>query len=167
MRKINKPAVRGKTVATPAAKASRVITTAKNAKPAKAGKAVAVASVAKADKPARVPTFGVNATAKRIDIGAANFGGTLSDRDNAYLSHYGKLCRTLGKRTLTLTDIATNSPKAASGKPVISGYSGSAKAHDAGVVQRLAKAGLVSTGEHGAAITFTAKCNTVAAFTAK
>src|ERR1700749_1720246 len=126
MRKLSKPAA-AKTVAAKApASSGRKIATGKAAKPAKA----ATVAAAKPDKAPRAPSFGITATAKRIEIGAANFGGNLSDRDNAYLHHYGALCRKLGKRTLTLRDIAENSPKAASGKPVISGYDGSAKAHD-------------------------------------
>ena len=133
--------------AKPATKAAKA-TVAKAASAARA----TVSAEAVAVKPVR----GVTRTAATIVAQATNFG-SLSDRDTAYLAFYAGIAKR-GNGTVTLDHLATSG-----GKPA---YTGSAKPHDAGVIVRLTKAGLITPATDGRGFTFTKAALTHAAYVA-
>lgn len=169
MRKINvsKPAA-SKPASGKASNATRVAAAA--TKPAKAAEAssaklptVTVAVPASVAKPATTeapaaakPVRGVNATARTIAAAATHFGG-LSDRDTAYLTFYAGIAKR-GNGTVTVRDLATSEARPA--------YNGSNKPHDAGVIVRLTKAGLLNPSADGHSFTFTTAALTHAAYVA-
>lgn len=104
-----------------------------------------VAVAVTADKPARAPA-GIARTASTIAAMRCNFGA-LSDRDEAYFSFYASLAKASPDGTVTVRAIAESgrAPR----------YTGSAKPHDAGAIQRLHKAGIIATSADGAGFTFT------------
>lgn len=148
------------TEAPAAAKPARVLKP-RSAKPAAAKPAAKPAIVAKpAPKPGKLadaakPSANVTRTAATIAAGACNFGG-LSDRDNAYMRFYASLAKRANGGVVTLRGIVDSGKRP--------DYNGSNKPHDAGVVQRLAKAGIVTIRDNGAAFVFTAKAKTHAAY---
>ncbi len=134
--------------ATVAATIKPVVLGAAAAKQAASGKS----NVAKPAKPAAAdaapvakPSGNVTRTARTIAAQATNFGG-LSDRDNAYLAFFAGFAKRTGGR-VAIADVH------ASG--LLPDYSGSRKPHDAGVIVRLTKAGLVSPASDGTSFTFT------------
>jgi hypothetical protein len=151
----------GTTAPAPAATApaTPAPTDAKPAKPAKPRKPVAAkptteakpAPVAKpapaADAEPAVRVIGTARTAATIANGAASFGGVLSDRDQAYLAFFASFAGAKRDKRVTVSDIANSGRRPA--------YNGSNKPHDAGVVTRLAKAGILTVEADGAAFTFT------------
>lgn len=134
-----------------------------NGKPAKpAAKPVTVAAkLAKPAKPeAAKPSGNVTRTAATIAAQACNFG-SLSDRDTTYMRFYASLARKAANGVVTLRAIVD------SGHARVPGATfASAKPHDAGVIQRLNKAGLVSIRDNGAAFVFTKASHTHAAYVA-
>jgi hypothetical protein len=78
------------------------------------------------------PRAGITHVLAKVQAAAANFGG-LTDRDGAYHTFYKSLAGANGGR-LTVQQIVDSGRKP--------NYEGSAKAHDAGVLQRLIKAKL-------------------------
>ncbi len=111
-------------------------------------KAAKASSKPASGKPeAAKPSGAVNRTAATIAADRTNFGGTVSDRDEAYLRFYAGLAKRATGGRVTLADIV------ASGKRP--SYDGSNKPHDAGVINRLAKAGLVAKASDGHSFTFT------------
>lgn len=147
MRKLNvtaKPASAAKPAklakpAKPVAVAAAPVATVATAEPAPVAVAVT------ADKPARAPA-GIARTASTIAAMRCNFGA-LSDRDEAYFSFYASLAKASPDGTVTVRAIAESgrAPR----------YTGSAKPHDAGAIQRLHKAGIIATSADGAGFTFT------------
>lgn len=130
---------------------ARKITTrdpAKNAKPAKPAKQADKPAKAATAKPvtstapvapavARVPA-NITRTIATIDAQRTNFGAR-SDRDNAYIRFYAGFAKR-DNGTVTVQAIV-----AADRRPA---YNGSNKPHDAGVIVRLIKAGIL-TGSAG------------------
>ncbi|MET4190735.1 MULTISPECIES: hypothetical protein [unclassified Bradyrhizobium] len=135
-------------------------TSAKPVKPAKAvaAKPVAVAAPVVADVPAVTvakPSARITRTAATVAAQRTNFGG-LSDRDNAYLTFYASLAKAATDGTVTIAGIV------ASGRGP--DYAGSAKPHDAGVIVRLGKAGLLTSTADGHGFTFTDSARSLAAY---
>lgn len=139
MRKLNTKAAKPVTAAKPEAKAAKPV------KPAPAPEA-------KAAKPAAH----ITRTAAAIVRNATNFGN-LSDRDAAYITFYSRLAKRNGG-AVTLSQIAESGERP--------NYAGSAKPHDAGVINRLTKAGFLSVTESGNRIAFKDKAKTHAAYAA-
>lgn len=135
----------------PATKPAAKPVTAKPATPAP----VAAATPATPAAPAK-PAAGITRTISTIARGACNFGA-LSDRDTAYLAFYAGFAKRSASGRVTVESIAAHGTRPA--------YTGSAKPHDAGVIQRLAKAGLVTLLNGAAEFTFTDKAKTLAAYT--
>ena len=119
------------------------------AKPADPVAAVATPAVAK-------PTANIARTAATVARQATNFA-VLSDRDTAYLAFYGKLVKRAGGGRITLADIVGSGERPH--------YDGSNKPHDAGVIVRLTKAGLLETAADGIGFTVSATGRTHRAFT--
>jgi hypothetical protein len=118
------------------------------AKPATAKAAPAAKPETTTATAPRVPA-NITRTIATVERGACNFGGTISDRDNAYFGFYKQLIAANGGK-LTVAAIVASGRKPA--------YNGSAKPHDAGVIQRLGKAGLLAgTGSESAPLTLTAR----------
>lgn len=129
---------------------AKPVTAKVEAKPAK----VVAKPVTPVAAPAK-PSANVTRTAATIAAGACNFGG-LSDRDAAYVTFYASLAKAAANGVVTLRAIVDSGRKP--------NYQGSAKPHDAGVIQRLAKASLVATRDNGAAFVFTKAALTHAAY---
>lgn len=136
----------------PAAKAAK----ANVAKAATAARA-AITTPAAASTAAPKPLRGVTATARTIVANATHFGG-LSDRDTCYLGFYAGIGKRSGG-TVTLDALATLA-QAGTKAP----YDGSNKPHDAGVIVRLTKAGLITPAADGRGFTFTKAALTHAAY---
>lgn len=157
---VTAPATEAKPVTVAAKPAKRVLAKPGN-KPAngKPAKPVTVsakpAGKAKPATEAAKPSANVTRTAATIAAQACNFGN-LSDRDSAYLTFYAGLAKLAANGVVTLRAIVDSGKRP--------NYNGSNKPHDAGVVQRLAKAGLVSIRDNGAAFVFTKAATSHAAF---
>lgn len=151
-----KPSTR-KIVAKPAKPA-----TVKAAKPAQAGAALPAVIPAAPIEPATVvpavakPSANITRTAATVVRSATNFA-TLSDRDSAYLAFYAGIAKAavLGNVTLGNIVLAGTRPN----------YLGSNKPHDAGVIVRLTKAGLIAPNADGHSFSFTATGKTHGAYT--
>ena len=122
------------------------------AKPSKAkAKPATVAKPATESAPVRV--YKAERDSATIRASATAFA-EYSDRDTAYLVFFGLAMRSRGN-TATLAEIH------ASGKPTGNGrarnpfYTGSAKATDAGAINRLIKAGYITASESGNRLTAT------------
>ena len=133
--------LRGKRTDKPVTKAVSGTTSQRAAasKAAKPGKSDGEATAAK-------PSGNVTRTAATIAKAATNFGG-LSDRDSAYITFYAGFAKRNGNKPITIADI-----HAAGTRPA---YNGSNKPHDAGVIVRLGKAGLITASPDGSSFTFT------------
>lgn len=143
----NKPIAAGAVAAAKAALNSNVTTP--------AGKSVAAKIVAAASTPAVAkPSGSITRTARTVLAQRANFGG-LSDRDNAYLAFFAGFAKR-DNGTVTLPAIVESKRH-----PV---YVGSAKPHDAGVIIRLGKAGLLTTNADATSFTFTPAGKALAAY---
>jgi hypothetical protein len=146
----NKPASPARKLSTKLAnKPAPVATVAKPAAPAPAPAPAAPVATETA-KPSANVTRTIATVAKR----ATNFNG-LSDRDNAYLAFYASFAKADAGGNVTVRAIAESGRKPA--------YNGSAKPHDAGVIVRLVKAGLIT--ETAGAFTFTERGKALAAYT--
>lgn len=151
-RKITVPSVKPATAAKPAtvlgAQAAAQATAGRSNVAAPASKpATAAAPVSTAAKPVR----GVARTCSTIARDATNYGGSLSDRDNAYLAFYAGFAKRASNGIVTVADIATRF-RDLGAKP---DYIGSCKPHDAGVIVRLTKAGIIKHVSDGTSFTFT------------
>lgn len=157
-RKITTPAT---TAATKPAKA----TIAKQAAAARATVATAAPTSTTVDNtpaPAAVPAVakpaaGITRTAATIVAQRTNFGN-LSDRDTAYITFYASLAKRSVTGVVTLADIVASGQR-----PV---YVGSNKPHDAGVINRLAKANLLTASADGTSFSFRDAAKTHAAYAA-
>jgi len=124
---------------------------AKLAPVAPVAKLAPVATVATESAPVRV--YKAERDSATIRASATAFA-EYSDRDTAYLVFFGLAMRSRGN-TATLAEIH------ASGKPTGNGrarnpfYTGSAKATDAGAINRLIKAGYITASESGNRLTAT------------
>lgn len=117
-----------------------------NAKPAATTTKPAPVKPSVAAKPTG-PARGVTRTIATIARHATNFD-QLSDRDEAYLAFYAAFAKRASNGIVTVADIAASGRKPA--------YNGSSKPHDAGVINRLTKAGLIAQRDGSASFTFTA-----------
>jgi hypothetical protein len=136
--------------AKPAAKASKRVVNVKAAKPAAKPAPVAAKPAKPAAKPADAPakpSANVNRTIATIAAQACNFGGVVSTRDEAYLAFYASFAKAARDGVATVRAIAESGRKPA--------YNGSNKPHDAGVVQRLHKAGIINAASDGSSFRFT------------
>lgn len=114
-------------------------------------------AVAKAASPAK-PAAGITRTAATVAAGRYPFGN-LTDRDNAYIAFYATLAKR-GNGSVTLADM--HGAAALAGQMLSS--IPSRKPHDAGVIVRLVKAGVITTADNGGSITFTARGKSEAAY---
>jgi hypothetical protein len=162
MRKLNKATKPAGILAATVAGVSlgSAIPAAKPVKP-EAAKPEAVAPVAKPE-PVRFGGFtlgNINRTAATVVALRTNFGGVTSDRDTAYLAAFERVRRdteaTPDGETITLASLAklVKNPY----------YTGSAKPHDAGAINRAVKAGNVERAADGHSIKLTARGATLAA----
>ena len=103
------------------------------------------------------PSANITRTAATVVRQATNFA-VLSDRDSAYLSFYAGLAKANATGTVTLAGIV-----ASGNRP---NYNGSNKPHDAGVIVRLTKAGLLQPGIDGHGFQFSSTGKTHGAYTA-
>lgn len=108
--------------------------------------AVNVNGTAKPAEAAR-PSRNVSRTIATVARQATNFGGNLSDRDAAYLAFYSRFAKAAPDGTVTVRAIAESGARPA--------YNGSNKPHDAGVIVRLTKAGILATAPDGSSFTVT------------
>ena len=122
----------------------------KPAKPATAPVAPAAAPLA---KPAAVERF-LARDAATVERAATNFG-TVSDRDAAYRLFFGGVMRAHND-TATLAQIHA-AGLASGNKRIYPHYTGSAKATDAGAINRAVKAGYFTVSENGNRLTATDK----------
>lgn len=102
--------------------------------------------------------------AETVMRAATNFA-QYSDRDTAYLAFFGSVMRPLG-HSATLAEIH-NAGKPAPGNSARRSnpfYTGSAKATDAGAINRLIKAGYLTASESGNRLTATDKAKATAAY---
>lgn len=107
----------------------------------------------KAVKPAPVkfgPFTGGNVgrTASTVAANRTAFGGVTSNRDEAYLALFATVAKAADDgRTITLAKLAERGTNAF--------YTGSAKPHDAGAINRARKAGNVAVSDDGSSLTLT------------
>lgn len=148
MPNINKPSKPARKLATRVANKPAPAPAKQAAAPAPAP-AVAAAPATEPAKPSANVTRTIATVAKR----ATNFNG-LSDRDTAYLAFYAGFAKR-DNGTVTVRAIAESGLRP--------NYNGSSKPHDAGVIVRLTKAGLIT--EANGSFTFTDKAKTLAAYT--
>ncbi len=144
----------------PVAAAKRAVATeAKAARAAVAPVTEAVSTPAPATPVVAVakPAAGLARTARTIVANATNFGN-LSDRDTAYISFYAGLAKRSVTGVVTLADIVASGQRPA--------YVGSNKPHDAGVINRLAKANLLTASADGTSFSFRDAAKTHAAYAA-
>lgn len=121
---------------------------------AAAGRSNVVPAPADAAPKAAKPSGHITRTAATIVAARTNFGG-LSDRDNCYLSFYATFAGGDKRGAVTIESV-----HASGARPT---YAGSNKPHDAGVIVRLTKAGLVSPASDGRSFSFTDKARDLAA----
>lgn len=123
-------------------------------KPAKAAKPV-TAPVEPVEAEPAVRVLPITRTCATIAANATSFG-SLSDRDHAYITYYAGLAKRAKNGVLTIRAIADHF--AATGARPIG--PASAKPHDAGVVNRLRKAGIVTVESDGSSFKFTKAATT-------
>lgn len=102
------------------------------------------------------PSANISRTAATVVRQATNFA-VISERDTAYLAFYGKLSKRVTTGIVTLADIVQSGERPS--------YAGSNKPHDAGVIVRLTKAGLLAHNADGHGFTVTALGKSHRAFT--
>ena len=127
----------------------------------------AQAAKAQADAQAAITSRGLARDASTVQAGATNFH-QYSDRDTAYLSFFGGVMRANGGKA-TLAQIHA-AGKPVPGKPARTTnprYTGSAKATDAGAINRLIKAGYITASGDGNTLTATKAATTSAAYNGK
>lgn len=124
-----------------------------NTKPTKTAKAKAAKTAKPVAAKAAKPAGHITRTAATIAKAQANFG-SLSDRDTAYLGFYKRQASKHGG-TVTLADLHGSGERPS--------YNGSNKPHDAGVIQRLSQAALISVRDGGNAFTITERGRTTKA----
>lgn len=101
------------------------------------------------------PVGSITRTAATIVAARCNFGG-LTDRDAAYIAFFASFTKRANKPSVTLAEIRETAARP--------DYSGSAKAYDAGVIQRLTKAGLIKHSTDGTSFEFVDGAKTHAAY---
>lgn len=89
-----------------------------------------------------------------------------SDRDSAYLAFFGSVMR-VHNDSATLAQIHAAGTDTGNGKRSNPRYTGSAKATDAGAINRLVKAGYITTSESGNRLHATALAKASALYTGK
>ena len=138
------------------------------AAPAKAAKAKpdAEAQAAKAaERQAATISRGLARDASTVTRGATNFE-QYSDRDTAYLTFFGNVMRRNGG-SATLAQIHEAGTDAGGNKRRNPNYNGSAKATDAGAINRLIKAGYITASADGRTLTVTDAGKSQAAYNGK
>jgi hypothetical protein len=140
--------------------------------PAKPAKPTVVASDDKPSDAALIAAALAKRNARNLARDAAtitanrtNFGGE-TDRDAAYLTFFGAIARKLGTDTITLAQIADHGVTVAGKACRNPFYAGSAKATDAGAINRAAKSGTITKSTDGSAITITARGQSAKAYSA-
>lgn len=145
-----------------------------DAKAAKAAQAKAkrdAAKAAKAEKPATVETpaatisRGLARDAATVTAQRTNFA-QYSDRDTAFLAFFGRVMRA-NNGSATLAQIHESGTDAGGNKRRNPLYAGSAKATDAGAINRLIKAGYLTANASGGTLTATPKALSNAAYNGK
>lgn len=124
-------------------------------------KAVKPATVeaAPAAEPAAAPrVIPIMRTCATIARNATNYGGTLSDRDHAYIAFFASFAKHAPGGIVTVRAIVDSGRRPA--------YSGSSKPHDAGVVNRLRNAGLLTVEADGTSFAFTDAATTLKSYAA-
>lgn len=116
------------------------------AKPGKPVSTPIVAPLATETPAVSTPSANISRTERTIAKLATNFGG-LSDRDNAYIAFFARIAKRAASGIVTVRDIVADG-----GRP---DYAGSSKPHDAGVIVRLNKAGVLASTADGASFAFT------------
>lgn len=96
----------------------------------------------------------------------ATFYKQYSDRDTAYLAFFGSVMRANGGKA-TLAQIHEAGADAGKNKKRNPRYAGSAKATDAGAINRLIKAGYITASADGSTLTATKAATTTAAYNGK
>lgn len=145
--------------------------TQKPAKPAKPAPKRAPKPKPDTSKPdvAAIVSRGLARDAATVSRNATNFDQS-SDRDTAYLLFFGRVMRANGGKA-TLAQIHAAGQAVAgdkSGKRRVNPhYTGSAKATDAGAINRLRKAGHISVSADGNTLTATATGKALAAYNGK
>lgn len=148
-------------------RAQAIAADAKLAAIAEANKAEAEA-IAKAEAAKAVVTSrGLARDASTVVAGATNFN-QYSDRDTAYLAFFGETMRAHnGKATLAQIHASGQPVPGKPGRAVNPRYAGSAKATDAGAINRLIKAGYITASACGNTLTATERATASAAYNGK
>ena len=119
-------------------------------------------------KPATSPAVtsrGLARDAATVVAQRTNFA-QYSDRDTAYLAFFGSVMR-LNGNTATLALIHESGTAAGNGKRSNPYYTGSAKATDAGAINRLIKAGYILQSDNGNSLLATDKAIATKAYSGK
>lgn len=159
------PAKTATATKTPAKKAPAKKPSAKKASPATAAPESTESADKSAEKSAAVISRGLARDAATVSRNATNFAQS-SDRDTAYLLFFGSVMRKNGD-TATLAQIADAGTPAGKNRRVNPHYTGSAKATDAGAINRLKKAGLITASADGRTLTATSLAKSNAAYNGK
>lgn len=156
-------------VATVAAKPAATATKAPR-KPRIAKPAAKAASDTKADQAAQsaaIASRGLARDAATVVARATNFN-QYSDRDTAYLAFFGAVMRANnGKATLAQIHDAGKPVAGKANRRTNPRYTGSAKATDAGAINRLIKAGYITASSDGNTLTATATAKATATYNGK
>lgn len=119
-----------------------------------------------ADAIAAITSRGLARDAVTVARNATNFE-TSSDRDTAYMLFFGRVMRA-NNGTATLAQIhAAGAPSSDGKRRSNPHYNGSAKATDAGAINRLRKAGYITVSPDGNTLTATATGKALAAYSGK
>lgn len=151
--------------ATNPAKADAKAKAAPKAKAAKPAKTAAETAKLQAQAEAARTSRGLTRDAATVEKQATNFE-QYSDRDTAYLRFFGSIMRK-NNGTATLAQIHDAGKANGGTKRSNPFYTGSAKATDAGAINRLIKAGYITKSDNGGKLTITATGKTQAAYNGK
>lgn len=120
-----------------------------------------------AERAAQITSRGLARDAATVKAQATNFD-QYSDRDTAYLRFFGTVMRkNSGKATLAQIHDAGKPVPGKPNKTTNPYYTGSAKATDAGAINRLIKAGYITASADGNTLTATDAGKSQAAYTGK
>lgn len=136
----------------------------RKAKPKPDAKALAAKA---AERAAQITSRGLARDAATVKAQATNFD-QYSDRDTAYLRFFGSVMRKhAGKATLAQIHDAGKPVAGKPNKTTNPHYAGSAKATDAGAINRLVKAGYITASADGNTLTATDTGKAQAAYAGK
>jgi hypothetical protein len=120
-----------------------------DAKPAPVAVAVAAKPVSKPADTAALPSRDIVRTAATVARNATHYGAATT-RDDYYLAFFASFCRKASNGSVTLRTIADSKRTVDTG-----GNFASAKPTDAGVINRLRKAGRITVSADGNTLSFT------------